>query len=409
MQIPAKSLKMAAALAAKVAKGGSSPLFSSVRVSAGGTRLHLEATDLDTWLDVLVPCEGPLAATTIEAKFLSTVAKSKGTVAFEEAANGLVVMADGAKRVSVAPMPPDDFPKMDPIPGASVAHGEAVVSDVAALTSALEFVLRAAMNDPVRSYLEVVLVEAGGTAAATDGKSMHVAPTGVTLPIGVVLPKAAVAVLLSAIESTKASRVSVALYGETNGHLSGIGGDSASRQRAAAWMKVALAGSNGAARIIVRAADVDFVPWRMAAPSALRGAVTIDAEAWFKACSAAAKAAEAKHPLSRVEIDGPEARFSVVDRVDERTAFETSAPVSGYSEPDRFVVGVNAAQIARVLKGAKGSIAFGFSWANSPLRFDFPGGRFAISMPYPPEFVDGATVEPKAEDEAEAEGEAAPF
>jgi len=152
------------------------PILSNVRLRATNGALEITATDVDTFLTAVLPCEGDIDIC-LPAKTLAAVVKPEGkavaadVVDIEALAPTTVSVAVDGLSTRLAALPPDDFPVPPPIDDISLV----AVWPAADLRAAISYVLPAVSNDLTRPHLCGVCLR-DNLAATTDGHRLHAAP-----------------------------------------------------------------------------------------------------------------------------------------------------------------------------------------------------------------------------------------
>lgn len=183
------------AVGAAVERRNTIPILSNLMLKAEDGQLTIIASDLDLWSHMVVPCEGGVLHSTVEAARLLTSIDTLRPGAIEFAPeNGALVLKQGRSRRKLPTLPPHDFPVPKPMNDAVRFAMEA-----SALLRILEAARVSASTEETRYYLNGVFMHVTGdhlAAASVDGHRMtqvkFAIPSGAENLPDIIIPNKAV-------------------------------------------------------------------------------------------------------------------------------------------------------------------------------------------------------------------------
>lgn len=132
------------------------PILSGIHISATGSSLTLQATDLE--VSIKTSCEAAVEETgvaVVPGKILTDIVRSlpDAAVTIETTSNGSATVRCGQSEFSVKTLVPDDYPKFP-----DVTPDESIELPTATFTTMVHQVARAVSRDETRPILTGVLV-----------------------------------------------------------------------------------------------------------------------------------------------------------------------------------------------------------------------------------------------------------
>lgn len=201
-------------LAAITGQRGTLPTLTHVRLTSTGSRVRIQATDLESVATVtLAAVDGYDAPfdVLLPAKAVAAAAKGAGTLGVD----GTRVGAG-----TIAGLPLEDWPTVpEPVAHAHAAAAPGTDRDARTLLESLAVVEHAISTDETRYHLNGVYLDPRGWTVATDGHRLTRAPLGFSYgadaEAGVILPHVAVTVALAAAKKITSAAVRVGTCGDT--------------------------------------------------------------------------------------------------------------------------------------------------------------------------------------------------
>lgn len=194
------------------------PTLTHVRLTSSGSRLRIQATDLETVATVtLASVDGYDAPfdVLLPAKALAAAAKGSAKGAGTIAVDGNRVGAG-----TIAGLPIADWPNVvEPVAPAYTAAAPSTDFDARPMLESLAVVEHAISTDETRYHPNGAYIDPRGFVVATDGHRLTRAPLGFSFgadpEAGVILPHVAVTVALAAAKKITAAVVRVGTCGDT--------------------------------------------------------------------------------------------------------------------------------------------------------------------------------------------------
>jgi len=215
MNLHRKQLQAALRILAPITgQRGTLPTLSHVRLTSTGSRVRIQATDLDTVATVTLAAvdgyDSPFDVV-LPAKALAAAAKGSGTIAVD----GNRVGAG-----TIAGLPVENWPAVaEPVPHAYTAAAPATEFAARTLLESLAVVEHAISRDETRYHLNGPYIDPRGFVVATDGHRLTRAPLGFSYgadsEAGVIVPQVAVTVALAAAKKATATNVRIGTCGDT--------------------------------------------------------------------------------------------------------------------------------------------------------------------------------------------------
>lgn len=247
------------------------PTLTHVRLTSSGSRLRIQATDLETVATVtLASVDGYDAPfdVLLPAKALAAAAKGSAKGAGTIAVDGNRVGAG-----TIAGLPIADWPNVvEPVAPAYTAAAPSTDFDARPMLESLAVVEHAISTDETRYHLNGAYIDPRGFVVATDGHRLTRAPLGFSFgsdrEAGVILPHVAVTVSLAAAKKVAAATVRVGTCGDTRTTCHGVA-------RARGKVTLAISRADGLdVEITTLGIDGDFPEYDRVIPS------WIDARGW---------------------------------------------------------------------------------------------------------------------------------
>lgn len=337
-------------------------LVSSTRHTA-----TLTATDLDVWVDVVFPIEGPIEPCLLDLAALSKRVPAKGRVEIT-ADSGEYWLVDGRRRLRIPSVPVDAWPEHRP----DAEHVRIAVEYPAdAFLAALEHARPAISDDVSRPMLRAVLLDSAGRVVATDGHRCHWTEGFASTPDWR-LPGSLVGALLDAVRraGTPGEHVIVAGHGAPTSadHRQGL-------------------------RVRVQCRDLDvsvcsrehvepFPPWDRAVENVSAGEqerTTLDGSKLLEELRALGRAGFADGPSTevRLSVEGAELRVDLFLH----GALEARTTITVEDRSEMTISALKPVYVREALAQALGRVVVTRGRGpNQPLLFALGEGRHALVM-----------------------------
>lgn len=282
MNLHRKQLQAALRILAPITgQRGTLPTLSHVRLTSTGSRVRIQATDLDTVATVtLAAVDGSDSPFDVVLPAKALAAAAKGSA---KGAGTITVDGNRIGAGTIAGLPLEDWPSVvEPVAPVHTAAAPGTDFDARTLLESLAVVEHAISVDETRYHLNGAYIDPRGFVVATDGHRLTRAPLGFSFgadretgdceaadpEAGVILPHVAVTVALAAAKKITCATVRVGACGGTRTTGHGIA-------RARGKVTLAISRADGLdVEITTLGIDGDFPEYDRVIPS------WIDARGW---------------------------------------------------------------------------------------------------------------------------------